>query len=222
MPVMQETHVRFLYQEGPLEEGTVTHSSILAWRKNPPPKKKESQRQRSPVGYSPWGRKELDATEHAPRPTVNVSGAQKLFLATADSVTLKGVSATCTPYPEDSVLELAQHWDAWVSLSICLSLSHDPSSITSPPYTSGSLKEAGCKANIHAAKSQSCPTLCDPMDLARQDPLSMAGKNTGGGYHALLQGTFLTHEMNLGLLSCRQILYPLNYLRSPCKATVPQ
>ena len=80
MPVMQETHVRFLYQEGPLEEGTVTHSSILAWRKNPPPKKKESQRQRSPVGYSPWGRKELDATEHAPRPTVNVSGAQKLFL----------------------------------------------------------------------------------------------------------------------------------------------
>ena len=144
------------------------------------------------------------------------------FWATADSVTLKGVSATCTPYPEDSVLELAQHWDAWVSLSICLSLSHDPSSITSPPYTSGSLKEAGCKANIHAAKSQSCPTLCDPMDLARQDPLSMAGKNTGGGYHALLQGTFLTHEMNLGLLSCRQILYPLNYLRSPCKATVPQ
>ena len=29
---MQETHVRFLGWEGPLEKGTVTHSSILAWR----------------------------------------------------------------------------------------------------------------------------------------------------------------------------------------------
>ena len=77
---MQETHVRFLYQEGPLEEGMVTHSSILAG---------ESQRQRSLMGYSPWGRKESDTTEvteHAPRPErissllLNVSGAQKLFL----------------------------------------------------------------------------------------------------------------------------------------------
>ena len=58
--------------------------------------------------------------------------------------------------------------------------------------------------------------------IVRQGPLSMAGRNTGVGYHALLQGTFLTHELNLGLLSCRQILYPLNHLGSPCKATVPQ
>ena len=28
----QETQVQFLGQEGPLEEGTATHSSILAWR----------------------------------------------------------------------------------------------------------------------------------------------------------------------------------------------
>ena len=32
LPAMQETQVRFLGREGPLEEGTVTHSSILAWR----------------------------------------------------------------------------------------------------------------------------------------------------------------------------------------------
>ena len=31
-PVMQETQVRFLSWEDPLEKGMVTHSSILAWR----------------------------------------------------------------------------------------------------------------------------------------------------------------------------------------------
>ena len=30
-PAMQETLVRFLGQEDPLEEGMATHSSILAW-----------------------------------------------------------------------------------------------------------------------------------------------------------------------------------------------
>ena len=31
-PAMQETPVRFLGWEDPLEKGTATHSSILAWR----------------------------------------------------------------------------------------------------------------------------------------------------------------------------------------------
>ena len=31
-PAMQETQVRSLGQEDPLEEGVATHSSILAWR----------------------------------------------------------------------------------------------------------------------------------------------------------------------------------------------
>ena len=31
-PAMQETLVRFLGQEDPLEKGKATHSSILAWR----------------------------------------------------------------------------------------------------------------------------------------------------------------------------------------------
>ena len=31
-PALQETWVRFLGQEDPLEEGMNTHSSILAWR----------------------------------------------------------------------------------------------------------------------------------------------------------------------------------------------
>ena len=32
LPAMQETWVRFLGWEDPLEKGTATHSSILAWR----------------------------------------------------------------------------------------------------------------------------------------------------------------------------------------------
>ena len=32
LPAMQETPVRFLGQEDPLEKGKATHSSILAWR----------------------------------------------------------------------------------------------------------------------------------------------------------------------------------------------
>ena len=32
LPAMQETQVQSLSQEDPLEKGTATHSSILAWR----------------------------------------------------------------------------------------------------------------------------------------------------------------------------------------------
>ena len=54
LPAMQETHVQSLGQEDALEKGMATHSSILAWRV---PWTEEL------VGYSPWGRKELDTTE---------------------------------------------------------------------------------------------------------------------------------------------------------------
>ena len=47
-PAMQETPVQFLDQEDPLEKGTATHSSILAWR----------------IPWTiPWGHKELDMNE---------------------------------------------------------------------------------------------------------------------------------------------------------------
>ena len=35
------------------------------------------------------------------------------------------------------------------------------------------------------------------------------------GCHALLQGIFLTQELNQGLLHCRQIAYQLSYQGSP-------
>ena len=48
LPAMQETQVRFLDQEDPLEKEMATHSSRLAW---------EIPRTEAPLlGYSPWGR----------------------------------------------------------------------------------------------------------------------------------------------------------------------
>jgi len=40
-------------------------------------------------------------------------------------------------------------------------------------------------------------------------------KNTGVGSLSLLQGIFLTQELNWGLLHCRRILYQLSYQGSP-------
>ena len=54
LPAMQETWVRSLGQEDPLEKEMATHSSTLAWK---------SHGQRSLVDYSPWDRKESDMTE---------------------------------------------------------------------------------------------------------------------------------------------------------------
>ena len=44
LPAMWESYVRSLGWEDPLEKGTATHSSILAWK--------------IPQMYSPWGHKE--------------------------------------------------------------------------------------------------------------------------------------------------------------------
>ena len=48
-------------------------------------------------------------------------------------------------------------------------------------------------------------------------PTELPGKpkNTGMGSLSLLQGIFLTQELNWGLLHCRQILYQLSYEGSP-------
>ena len=54
LPAMEETQVRSLGQEYPLEKGMATHSSTLPG---------EFHGQRILVGYSPWGCKESDMTE---------------------------------------------------------------------------------------------------------------------------------------------------------------
>ena len=65
------------------------------------------------------------------------------------------------------------------------------------------------KAKVKVAHS--CLTLCDPMD----SPWNSPGQNTGVGTLSLLQGIFLTQELNQGLLRCRQILYQLSHKGNP-------
>ena len=69
-----------------------------------------------------------------------------------------------------------------------------------------------------AQSLQSCPTLCDPKGCSTPGSSvsgDSAGKNTGVGCHALLQGFFPTQGSNPGLLHCRQILYQLSHQGSP-------
>ena len=54
LPAVQETGVRFLGHDDPLEKEMVNHSSILAWKI---PWMEE------PGRLSPWGHKESDTTE---------------------------------------------------------------------------------------------------------------------------------------------------------------
>ena len=46
-------------------------------------------------------------------------------------------------------------------------------------------------------------------------PCEFPGKNTGVGCPFLLQGIFPTQGSNLGLLHCKQMLYPLSHQGSP-------
>ena len=55
LSAVQDTQVRSLGQEGPLEKGMASHSSILAWKFHG---------QRSLGGDSPQGCIESDTTEH--------------------------------------------------------------------------------------------------------------------------------------------------------------
>ena len=77
--------------------------------------------------------------------------------------------------------------------------------------------------------TQSCPTLCDPMDytvhgiLQARIPAEPQGKpnSTELGTLSLLQGIFPTQESNQGLLHCRQILYQLSYQLKPSAHSKP-
>ena len=64
----------------------------------------------------------------------------------------------------------------------------------------------------YCSVTQSCLTLCDPMDCVASPPGSsvhgiLEAKNIGVGCHSPLQGIFLGQGSNLGLLHCRQTLY---------------
>ena len=56
------------------------------------------------------------------------------------------------------------------------------------------------------------PTLAIPWPIPHEaHPWASPGKNTGMGCHFLLQGIFLTQELNPGLPHCRQTLYHLSH-----------
>ena len=59
--------------------------------------------------------------------------------------------------------------------------------------------------------TQSCRTLCDPMDCSWNSP----GQNTGVGSLSLLQGIFPTYGSNPGFPHCRWTLYQLSHQGSP-------
>ena len=66
--------------------------------------------------------------------------------------------------------------------------------------------------------TQSCPTLCNPMDCSPQaliHPWDFPGKNTGVGCQSLLQGIFPTQGLNLQLLHCQAGSLPLSHQGSP-------
>ena len=86
-------------------------------------------------------------------------------------------------------------------LSMGFSRQEHWSSLPCPPP--GDLSNAGIKPTS--------PVL--QVDLPSEPP----GKpqNTGVGSLSLLQGIFLTHELNPGLLHCRPILYQLKHMGSP-------
>ena len=52
---------------------------------------------------------------------------------------------------------------------------------------------------------------CSPVAPKILSLWNFSGKNTEMGCHFLLQGIFLTQELNPCLLHCRQILYPLGH-----------
>ena len=96
----QETQVRSLGQEDPLEEGVATHSSILAWRI---PWAEE------PGGHSPWRHKELDMTEpltHTALLRVDFRSKDKSREASKESLEWYSwqIIVACTSYSEDGCL----------------------------------------------------------------------------------------------------------------------
>ena len=66
--------------------------------------------------------------------------------------------------------------------------------------------------------TQSCPTLCNPMDCSPPGSTvhgDSPGTNIRVGCYALLQGIFPTEVLKPGLLHCRQIFLPSELLGKP-------
>ena len=88
-----------------------------------------------------------------------------------------------------------------------------PPNIEAEKKKDTSLFNLPCKygKKILCLVSQSCLTLCDPMDCSLPGFSvhgDFPGKNTGVGCHVLLQGIFPTQGSNPALSHYRRILFP--------------
>ena len=71
--------------------------------------------------------------------------------------------------------------------------------------------------------TQLCPALCNPIDYSLPGSFVQGdspGKNTGVGWHALLQGIFPSQGLNPGLPHCRPIPSHLSHQGSPYMNTI--
>ena len=70
------------------------------------------------------------------------------------------------------------------------------------------------RVKVKVKVTQSCLTLCDPMDFTDRGILQVRILEWVGGL-SFLQGIFPTQGSNPGLLHCRWILYQLSHQGSP-------
>ena len=81
------------------------------------------------------------------------------------------------------------------------------------------------KGAVKVLVTQSCPTLCKPMDCSPTGSSVqeiLQARNTGVSSNSLLQGIFPTQGLNPGLPHCRQILYGLSHQGSPYEGSCRQ
>ena len=100
------------------------------------------------------------------------------------------------------------------SFQYCIFLPSSPSSFQKSRTQLSSL----IKVKVNVLIGQCCLILCDPLDCSSPGSSVhglLQARITGVACHFLLEGIFLTQELNLGLLCRRQILYYLSHQGSP-------
>ena len=209
LPAMQETWVRSLGWENPLEKGLATHSSIFAWR--------------IPLGRFDYG--QLRHKEVSPIRTYMVSWTWTGYRSkvrhrsqgACPGVRLRMLMGT------PGIL----HSAAFHSPNFCCSWVYVPGKTPWVPRAHWGLlsNHLGRLSLLITLKSESegvsrsvlsdflWPHGLYPTRLLF--PWNSPSKNTGVGCDFLLQGIFLTQGSNSGLLHCRQLLYHLSYQESP-------
>ena len=130
------------------------------------------------MGYSPWGHKESDRTEHAPKQAKNLKQSQvqsKCYYL-----------LYCTIFLSD------------LSFALCVDLF---GGFLPPCHAACGILVVGHCCHLVA---ESCLTLCDPMDCSppgSSAPGIFPGKKTGVGCHFPLQGIFLTRSSHFSCIA---------------------